>query len=1034
MFKFFISRPIVAMVIAILMVLMGAICIVVLPIAQFPQITPPQVQVSATYTGASSKVISEQVTTPLEEQINGVEGMLYMSSASNNNGNSIINITFNVGYNLDIAAVDTQNSTDIAKPLLPETVNRNGITIKKMSNNMVLIVNLSSPNGTFDEAFLGNYADIHITNVLQRVPGVGNVVNYGLRQYAIRIWLDPDKLANLSITTSDVVNAINEQNAQVAAGIIGSPPAPTGQAFAYQINTKGRLTTVKEFENIIVRRTDEGALVKIKDLGTVNLGGQTYTISSYLNGKPTASLGIYQLPDANAIQISKDIHKAMNGLSKRFPPDMKYSISYDTTDFVKESLLEVVKTFFEALLLVILVVFIFLQNWRATLIPCIAIPVSLIGTFALLKIFGFSINTLSLLGMVLAIGLVVDDAIVVVENVYRQMEENNLEIKEATLVAMEEVKGPIVATTLVLMAVFVPVAFMPGMTGRLYNQFALTIAFSVGLSGINSLTLSPALCALVLRGPHEVGSKFFIRFNHFFENISNHYRAYLYKLIDSWKYVLLAFVGLCVITYFLFRILPTGFVPEEDQGFFIVSFIGPPASSLQRTEVTTKKAEKILSQLPAVKDVVVINGFNLLDGITQPNYAVAFVTLQPWGERKAAALHVDNLMKLATEQLSTLTDARPAVMNPPPIPGLGSTGGFQFEVQDIDSLGTDILAKVTQQLIMAANKRPELSGVFTTFSLNTPEIWIDLDREKAKTLGVNIDDIFQTLQVYLGSFYVNNINKYGKTYQVLVQAKADKRNKPDDIKRLYVRNSDGKMVPLSALVTLSHINGPYNINHYNLYTSATVNGNSAPGYSSGQALKTMEQLAQQVFPSGIGYEWTGVALQQKLTGNLAPLIFLLSLIFVFLFLSALYESWSMPFMVLLSVPLALLGAATALLIRGLELDVYAQIGLVMLIGLAAKNAILIVEFAKQKHEAGEPIVQAALDAAKQRLRPILMTAFAFIFGVIPLAIASGAGAASRHSIGTTVIGGMFFATFLTLIIVPIFYILIEKLRERKKRS
>jgi HAE1 family hydrophobic/amphiphilic exporter-1 len=1032
MFEFFVNRPIVAMVIAILMMLVGFICIFLLPIAQFPQITPPQVQVNSTYTGASSSVISEQVTTPLEEQINGVEGMIYMSSVSNNNGNSSITVTFNVGYDLDIAAVDTQNNADVAKPLLPDTVLRNGVVVNKVSTNMVLIVNLFSPNGTYDEKFLGNYADIHITNVLQRIPGVGTVTNYGLMQYAIRVWLDPDKLANLSLTTNDVLNAINEQNAQVAAGIIGSPPAPSDQDFTYQVNTKGRLTSVKDFEDIIVRRNSDGALVRIKDLGSVELGGNTYSISSLYNGKDTASLGIYQLPNANAIQISNSIHAAMADLAKRFPKDIAYNIAYDTTNFVKASLIDVVKTFFEALFLVFLVVYIFLQNWRATLIPCIAIPVSLIGTFGLLKAFGFSINTLSLLGMVLAIGLVVDDAIVVVENVYRQVEESGKSIKAATLAAMDEVKGPIVATTLVLMAVFVPVAFMPGLTGQLYNQFALTIAFSVGLSGINSLTLSPSLCALILKGHHQPSFKFFIYFNDGFERASEVYRHGLNRLLTSWKYVVLGFIGLCILTYALFKILPTGFIPDEDQGYFIVSFAGQPATSLQRTQTVSMQAQKILEKLDGVQDIVFINGYNLIDSITQPNYAVAFVVLKPWDDRKSKALNVNQIMKLAQERLNALNNVHIAVLNPSPIPGLGSTGGFQFQIQDLDSLGIETLAKVTTQFIQEANKQPQLSRVFTTFSTETPQLWVDLDREKAKTLGININDIFQTLQVYLGSLYIDNFNKYGKTYQVLVQAMGDKRSKVADIQRLYVRNDQGKMVPLSALTTIKNITGPYNITHYNLYDSTTVNGSAAPGYSSGQALKTMEKLAKQLFPSGIGYEWTGVALQQKQTGNLAPFIFLLSLVFVFLFLSALYESWSMPFIVLLSVPLALLGAATALLIRGLQLDVYAQIGLVMLIGLAAKNAILIVEFAKQKREAGEPIVQAALDAAKLRLRPILMTAFAFIFGVIPLMTASGAGASSRHSIGTTVVGGMLCATFLTLIIVPTFYVIIEKMRERRE--
>ncbi len=1031
MVKFFINRPIFAGVIAIFMVLIGGICIIILPIAQFPNIVPPQVQVTSQFVGASSQVVADTTTIPLEEQINGVEGMIYMSSTSTNNGDSIITITFDIGYDLDIAAVDVLNDVSQAEPLLPATVVKSGLNIQKVSTNMVLVVNLFSPNHSLNEDFLGNYADINISNVLSRIPGVGKITNFGLLKYSIRIWLDPNKMASMGISATEVTKAVEEQNIQAAVGQIGQPPTKNNTPFQYQINTLGQLSQVNQFKDIIVKTNADGSIVRIKDLGTVELGAQAYNTSSSFNGKATASLGVYQLPGSNAIQVSNEVHAAMEKLSKRFPKGMTYTIAYDTTDFVKASLVEVIKTLFEAIILVFLVVFVFLQNWRTTLIPGIAIPVSLIGTFALFYIFGFSINTLSLLGLVLAIGLVVDDAIVVVENVERKLESGITNIKEATELATKEVQGPIIATTLILMAVFVPVAFIPGMSGQLYNQFALAIAFSVALSGINSLTLSPALCGILLRKPVE--NKFFL-FRWFeigYHHINHAYKRVIGKCIEYARWFLLLFVVLGVLTGLIFYHLPTGFVPEEDQGYFIVNIIGPDASSLERTETTMREVNKIVENVPGVANVVSINGFNLISGINQTNTGVAFVVLKPWSERKDKSLQVQAIMQKVQQQFNQLKDAQVIAFNAPSIPGLGATAGFQMQIEDLDNLGVEALAGAVKDLMVAGMQQPELAGLFTTYSVNVPQLYLDIDRTKAKALNIPIDTIMDTLQIYLGSLYVNNINKFGQTYQVIVQAQSDAREKIDDINKLYVKSATNQMVPLSSLVKVTPSNGPYEVPRYNLYNTALITGGPAPGYSSGQAINTIEQVANKVLPQSMSYEWTGVTYQQLKAGNIAPLIFMLCLVFVFLFLAALYESWSMPFMILLAVPLALLGAGLALLLRQIALDIYAQIGLILLIGLAAKNAILIVQFAKENRDAGMPIVQAVVEAATLRLRPILMTAFAFIFGVLPLAIATGAGAASRHSIGTTVMGGMIAATFLSLILVPIFYVVIEKIREKR---
>ncbi|MAI66739.1 MAG: hydrophobe/amphiphile efflux-1 family RND transporter [Phycisphaerae bacterium] len=1027
---FFIKRPIFALSIAILMVLVGGICVFLLPIAQFPEITPPQVQVTAGYPGASSEVVADIITTPIEEQVNGVENMMYMSSNSTNNGASSLTISFNIGTDLDIAAVDVQNRVDQAMANLPSIVQKSGVSVTKQSTTMLAVVSLYSEKDTYDSVFMGNYADIHLYDELKRVPGVGSITIFGLKEYAMRVWLDPQKMTAMGITPETVASAISKQNLQIVAGQVGALPLQDPTASTFQLTAKGRLENVDEFADIIVR-SDGGAVVRIRDIGSVELGAQTYASNSTLSGKPATSMGIYQLPGANALDVTAGVKEAMARLAENFPDDLAYQMTFDTSEFVRISLVELVVTLLEAVGLVVLVIFIFLQSWRAAIIPVIAIPVSLIGAFAIMMAFGFSINTLTLLGLVLAIGLVVDDAIVVVENVERQMEKGNVSRRKATAIAMKEVTGPIIATSLVLLAVFIPASFVPGISGQLYNQFSLTIAFSVVLSTINSLSLSPALCGVLLRvKKNEERFVFFRWFNTMFEKVSDWYASLVQSLSKAWVIVLLVFCGLTVLMGYVTLHMSTGFVPEEDQGYFFVSFEGPPSMSLSRTDDAAKELTEIMMAQPGIQDVVVITGVDFLSGFTaKTSSGMAIPILTNWEDRTTDELSVWGIMASLRSKFHAVQKVQSTVLNAPAIMGLGSTGGFAFQIRDLNAQGAQALGKVTDDFIERIDGLDEIAFAMSSFSSDAPMYHLDIDRTKAKMLNIDLSTLFDVLQYNLASVYINDFNKYGKVYQVIVQAEGSSRRTPQDIGNLEVMNTFGEAVPLSALVEVQAVLGSENLSHYNMYTSAQVIGSSSPGFSSGDSIKAIRAEVAHL-PQGYDFLWTDVVYQQIAAIKAIPIIFGLAILVVFLFLSAQYESWTIPFMILLTAPLAILGAVLALKVRSLDLDIYGQIGLILLIGLASKNAILIVEFAKKNRESGMGIVESAMNAAKLRLRPILMTALAFILGVVPLVIATGAGENSRHSIGTTVFGGMIAATFLSLVFVPIFYIMIESMREK----
>ena len=1028
---FFIERPIFASVLAIVIVLLGAVSMPFLPVGQYPSIAPPTVVVSATFTGANAQAVEDSVTTPLEEQINGVEGMVYMSSVSADDGTSTITITFETGYNLDIAAVDVQNNVEIASSQLPDEVVQAGVTVTKQSSDITIAPNLYSPDGRYDTLFISNYITIHILDVMKRIPGVGEVQMFGERTFAMRIWLDPEKMASLGVTAEDVTTAVSDQNQVVAAGSLGQQPAPKGQVFQFTLSTLGRLQTAEEFGNIIVRADSDGRIVRIKDIGRVELGAELYDETANVDGQPALPFGIFQLPDANAIELADQVKAEMARLSERFPEGLEYEVIYDTTRFVRASIKEVLTTLGFAIALVVFVIFMFLHGFRSTLIPVITIPVCLVGTLAALLAVGFSINTLTLFGMVLAVGLVVDDAIVVVENVARNLESKAIEVHQAANDAMKQVTGPIVATSLVLMAVFVPVAFTPGITGGLYKQFALTIAFAVAISAFNSLTLSPALCAVLLKDGGKKKHPLFAWFDKGFAHLNEGYERLVSVLIRRWVLVVGFFIVALFGTGYLFKTVPTGFVPPEDQGYFIVLLQTPEGTSLQRTQTVVDQIEKTLMETPGVAHVIAFGGFSLLNSNSAPNAASMFAILKPWSERKAADEQLlTHILPTLNAKFAKFAEAEADAVNPPAIPGLSATGGFQFELQDYTGQSLTDLERITNSFIAEASKRPELQGLFTTFSAQTPGYRIDVDRNKVLSEGASLNQVFTALQVYLGGYYVNDFNKFGRVYRVYLQADKDARSLTTDISKIFVRNIRGEMIPLTGLVSLHAEVSARNISHYNLFRSAPINGSHAPGYSSHQAIQAMEEVAAEVLPNTMGYEWTGSAYQEIKAGNVLPYIFALALAMVFLCLAAQYESWSMPFIVILAVPLAMLGALGAQALRGLSNDLYCQIGLVMLIGLASKNAILIVEFARRRRKEGLSVEKAATEAARIRLRPILMTAFAFILGVTPLVFSSGAGASARQSLGTAVFGGMFAATILSLFVVPVFYVLIERFRSR----
>ena len=1031
--RFFIYRPVFALVISIVVIILGTISIPTLPIESMPDITPPTVEVSTNFPGANAQVVEQTVTTPIEKEVNGVENMIYMQSKSTSVGSMSLTVSFDIGTDPDMAAVLTQNRVSIAEPLLPEEVKRQGVKTEKKSTQITLMVNLISPDGRYDDIFISNYATTQINDVLARVPGVGKVVGMGAKDFGMRIWIDPQKLRARNLTTDEVVNALREQNVQVAAGAIGQPPNPEGLNFQYAITTLGRLETVEQFESIIVKTGQAGEFVRIRDVARVELGAQDYSWYVQLGGAPSVAIAVYQLPGSNALAVAQGVRDAVAELEQSFPEGLEAVIAYDSTEYIEASIDEVIGTLIIAILLVIFSVFIFLQDWRTTVIPSVTIPVSLIGTFFVMKLFGMSINNLTLFGLVLAIGIVVDDAIVVVENTMRLIDEEGMETKAATAKAMEEVGGAIVATTLVLLAVFVPTALMPGLTGRLYQQFAITISIATVFSSINALTLSPALAGMLLRPSPEKRGRFFSKFNDLFEVTTEKYMTAVSGLVRRTGLVLLGFAGLMVAMFLSFRMVPAGFIPDEDQGYFFVNVELPDGASMQRTEAVLDRVNRALENTPGVANYITIGGFSMLNDVQGSNFGAAIATLENWSERSREE-HVEQLMANLQRYLFTIQEGRALAFGPPPITGLGNATGFSMELQDRGGVGLQQLQTFANDLVAAGNASPVVERLNQNFTANVPQLFVDVDRYRVKTYGVPLQTVFSTLQANLGSAYVNDFNIFGRTWRVQVQADQQFRSKVSDIDRLEVRNAEGDMIPMGTLAQVRDTVGPSVITRFNMFPAASITGVPAPGKSSGQAVAEMERLAAEYLPAQMGYEWSGVTYQQIAAGNLAPIIFSLAIVFVFLFMAAQYESWLIPLAVLMGVPMAIFGALLGTGLRQLDNNIYTQIGLVLLIGLAAKTAILIVEFAKQQREEGKPVIEAAETAALLRFRPILMTAFSFILGVIPLAIASGAGAASRVSLGTAVLFGMLIATASGVFLIPAFYVIIQGLREQRESS
>jgi len=1035
MSRFFIDRPIVAIVISILTLTIGLVVMARLPVAQFPDIVPPAVQISSFYTGADAQTLEEAVATPIEQQMSGVDNMDYMYSINANNGASNLFVYFDLKTDANTDQILAQMRESQAESQLPGDVRSYGVTVQKSTSTPLMVFTLYSPKGSYDDIFLSNYAFININSQMTRVKGIASVTIYGAGQYALRIWVRPDQLAKLNITIPEIIEAVNVQNTVNPAGQVGSEPAPKGQEFTYAVRAKGRLQSEKEFGDIVLRANDDGSLVRIRDVARVELGAQTYNLNSRINGKSAAAIAVFQMPGSNALEAAEGAKKLMKELKKSFPPDLDYSVALDTTLAVSEGMKEIASTLFEALVLVIIVVFVFLQGWRATLIPLLAVPVSLVGTFAFFPLFGFTINTLSLFGMVLAIGLVVDDAIVVVEAVEHHI-EHGLSPREATIRAMQEVTGPVIAIAIILAAVFVPTAFIPGITGRLYQQFAVTIAISVILSAFNALTLSPALCAMLLK-PKVKGTgplqRFYDWFNRVFARATEGYVFVCGAAIRKSKTSMLLLLLATLLTGVMGKAIPSGFLPEEDQGYLFAGVQLPDASSLQRTDEICRKAEQMIMKAPGVKAVTTVVGYSMISQVANTYSAFFFVTLEEWAKRKKPEEKYQAIMARVTRDLESLPGCIGFAFPPAAIPGIGTSGGVTFMLEDRAGKDMDFLNRNVEKFIEAARKRPELASVTTTFRPTVPQMFIDVDRDKVLKQGVSPADVYRTLQCFMGSGFVNYFTLFGRQWQIYVQAEGEFRDNVNKVGQFHVRNKQGSMVPLSALTSIRSVAGPEFTMRYNQYRAAQINASAAPGYSSAQAMKGLEEVFAKNMPREMGYDYSGMSFQEKKAqqGVSPAAIFAFSLFCVFLILAAQYESWSLPFSVLLGTPIAVAGAFAGLLSRQFENNIYAQIGLVMLIGLAAKNAILIVEFAKIEYEKGRPLIEATLEGAKLRLRPILMTSLAFILGCVPLAVASGAGAVSRRVMGTAVIGGMLAASFLAIFMIPVTYYIVERFSRKE---
>ncbi|MBI3802987.1 MAG: multidrug efflux RND transporter permease subunit [Nitrospirae bacterium] len=1031
--RFFIDRPIFASVISIVIVVIGLLAMKALPIAQFPEITPPVVQIDADYPGASAEIVADSVARPIEVQLSGIDRLLYFDSTSTNDGHMSIKLTFEIGTNVDIAQVQTQNRVKLAEPQIPQEVTRQGVTVKKVSPDLLAVVALSSDDPRYDTLFLSNFATLQVLDNIRRVPGIGDAAVFGQQNYSMRLILDPVRMAQLKLTPTDIANVVRDQNRDFPAGIVGREPAPQGTELTFPVITQGRLTEVKDFEDLIIRALPDGSMVRLKDVARVELGAQSYTLEARKNGKPSVYIITFLSPGANALQAMDAVRAEMTRMGKSFPTGVSWEIPFDTTPFIRVSIDEVIKTLRDAMILVLLVVFVFLQSWRATLIPAVAVPVSLIGTFAGMQALGFSINTLTLFGMILAVGIVVDDAIVVVENVERHM-ALGLSPKEAARKAMQEVTGPVIAIVLVLCSVFVPVAFLGGITGQLYKQFAITIAMSVSISGLVALTLSPALCAIILKPGHDQKGFFFRWFNQVFDWVRDRYSAAVAGIIRR----SLIFLGVFGVVVFLaismFRLIPNSFLPEEDQGYFIGVVQLPDGASKQRTDAVLRKLEQYFLADPKVKFTNVLSGQNFVFGTRGPNAATIFLPLKDWEERKGPQNHVKAVIGAAYGEFAKIPQAMILAFNAPPIRGLGATGGFTIQLQDPRGGDYRQFSAVAQEFIAKAKQNPAIGAIGTNFRVSAPRLYVRVDRERAKALGVSISDVFDTMQAYFGNLYINDFIKSGRVFRVQTEAEPQYRSKPEDIANLYVRAQNGQntsMIPLSTVVTTEYTSGPDPVTHYNGLNSALLLGGAAPGYSSGQALDALERTAREVLiPKGYTFDWSGISYQERKVGGQSLLAFGFGLLMVFLVLAAQYESWSIPFVVNLAVPFGIFGALSAVWIRGLTNDIYFQIGLVTLIGLSAKNAILIVEFANQRYKEGMPAAQAAIEGSRLRFRPIIMTSMAFILGVTPLVLAKGAGAASRHSIGTGVFGGMFAETFLAIFFTPLFFVTIRRFTRR----